>query len=120
MPSAKANDFLKRLSTDEALQQRVAGVFVGHETPDGDSPDDTFPQAGFMPYKEHRHKWNPEGRGVLKLDFAVPVLLLDNTTGPEALSRAAGNAAQVLQPRSTLVLLQSCWSILENMVPMVG
>lgn len=115
VPAGEAYEAIQLLHNDSALRGKVAGLLVGAETPEADSPDSKFPLAAYMPYKAPNFTWNPHGTPVLDLQLDLPLLLLDNTTGPEALARAAFNEAAVRPPVRVLA-----WACLPACLPGSG
>jgi Nicastrin small lobe len=59
------------------------------------SPADAFPSAAYSPYPARGYAWNPDGSGLSRRRFRLPIALLDANTTADARRRAAANAAQV-------------------------
>lgn len=65
------------------------------DAPAEESPAAAFPLAAYTPYDQPGFVWNPPGSGLALDEFAFPIMLLDHTTAPAAVERAAYNAQQV-------------------------
>ena len=65
------------------------------DSPREDSQAAKFPLAAYAPYTQPGFVWNPPGTGLAMEEFGFPIMLLDNTTAPQAAQRAAYNAQHV-------------------------
>lgn len=81
LPLHEMETVFKRILNEPGFAQQVAGLFIeygfGNQThASGFSPDKTFPQAEFAPYKNKTYLWNPIGAGILQHSYNFPVFML--------------------------------------------
>lgn len=81
LPLHEMETVFNRILNEPGFAQQVAGLFIeyGFENQthaSGFSPDKTFPQVEFAPYKDKTYLWNPVGAGILQHSYNFPVFML--------------------------------------------
>ncbi|GLJ11946.1 hypothetical protein SUGI_0180740 [Cryptomeria japonica] len=99
LPLHEFDNFLNRVVDEPRFAQYVAGLLLEYEPKNqfqgsGFSPDKTFPQAEFAPYKNNTYQWNPVGSSILYHSYDFPVFMLSQESTEVLQKVSASNKKQ--------------------------